>query len=131
MIDEAMTIYCQAWDSIDFVDSSDLEANLVSLATDKEFDTFQHIWNKKVETLLEGKIMPVKEKMHQLSKQGTPPSIDRRNSEEWMNTTLKYNPYKTWKVVDANSDIAIHDLRFLLEKIIVHCIKNELDKALI
>lgn len=84
MIDEAMTVYFQAWDFIDFVDSSDPKANLVSLVANKEFDTLQHIWNKKVETLLEGKITPLKEKMRQLSKQGTPLSIDRHNSKEWM-----------------------------------------------
>lgn len=131
VIDEAMKVYCQAWDFIDFVDSSNPEANLVSLAADKEFDTLQHIWNKKVETLVEGKIRPLTQEMRQLSKQGTPPIIERHDSEEWMSAALKYNLYKTWKAVDANSNIAIHDLRCLFGNVIVHCIKNELDKALI
>jgi hypothetical protein len=123
VINDAINVYCQAWDFMDFVDSSDPEANLVSLAADRGFDTLQHIWNKKSEPLLERKIGPLIE--------GTAPSVLMHDSEEWMTAAMKLNLHKTCRAVDVHSVNAISDLRCLWTNVIVHCIKNELDKALI
>ena len=131
VINDSICVYCQAWDFMDFVDSSDPDANLVSLTADKEFDTLQHVWDKRSKPLLKQKIRPLVQKMKHLSKQGTPPPLDTHDSEAWMPAVMRYNLYKTWKAIDSNSIRKIYDLRCLLVNDIVHCIQNELDTALI
>ena len=103
-------LIAKAWDFMDFVDSSDPEANLVSLAADKEFDTLQHVWDKRSDTSLERKIRPLLQEIKRLSKQGTSPSLESHDSESWMTAAMKYNLYKTWKAIDSNSVRKISDL---------------------
>ena len=114
VINDSIHVYCQAWDFVNFVDSSDPDANLVSLTAHKEFDTLQHVWDKRSKPLLEQKIRPLVQKMKHLSKQGIPPPLDTHDSEAWMPAVMRYNLYKTWKAIDANSVRKIFDLRCLL-----------------
>lgn len=46
VVDEAMKACSEAWPLMDFVETSDTEVNLISLATNKEFYTLEHKWKK-------------------------------------------------------------------------------------
>lgn len=48
VVDEAFKACSEAWPLMDFVESSDTKANLASLAADKEFNTLENIWRKKL-----------------------------------------------------------------------------------
>ena len=81
VINDSISVYSQAWDFMDFVDSSDPDANLVSLAADKEFDTLQQVWNKRSDTSLNGrsghsyrKLNGFQNKEHHLAEKVTTPS---------------------------------------------------------
>jgi len=48
VVGDAFKVCSEAWALMDFVESSDREANLVSLAADKEFSTLKNIWKQNL-----------------------------------------------------------------------------------
>jgi hypothetical protein len=101
-------------------------AKLVSLAADKAFYTLKNIWKKDSEKIKK----LFREDMEQLSKDGKSGADQesQHDSKDWMRAALKINLYKTWKAIEDNS---MDNLVCLLANVIVHCIDNEIDNALI
>lgn len=133
VVDEAIKACSEAWPLMDFVESSDTEANLACMAADNEFNTLENILNKKLkkkptdQTLTFRKDM--KDEIKLISKGGK--HAKGGNSMDWMKAAANFGLYQTSRVIGLDSANVIHNLRLLLANVIVDCLAKELNNALI
>jgi hypothetical protein len=135
-VNDAIKACSEAWALMDFVESSDTAVNLASLAADKEFDTLQNTWNKRL------KMKPTQSKQVRKSDQKIIESrIDsgkrvesedsQQDSMDWMTAAANLSLYRTSKAIDLPSADSIDRLGRLLANVIVNCLAKELENALI
>lgn len=133
VVDEAIKACSEAWPLMDFVESSDTEANLACMAADNEFNTLENIWNKKLKTKHTDQKLTLRNKMKQeiepISKGGK--HAKGGNSMDWMKAAANFGLYQTSRVIGLDSANVIHNLRLLLANVIVDCLAKELNNALI
>lgn len=128
-INDAVEACSDAWDLLDFVDSSG------NVLADKEFEDLRNMWQKHFENLEE-----LKETIeHQLGATGAPEdwhgSLENwHGSKDWMNLTVCCNLYKKLHKhfhLDETAENGHTRLQRKLANVICDCLLNELDKVLI
>eukprot|EP00253_Pinus_taeda_P006851 PITA_06851 len=140
VVGNAFKACSEAWALMDFVESSDTEANLVSLAADKEFSTLKNIWKQK--PIQSNEKLAIRNRMQEdinsrIRKGESQGRVENmHDSVDWMTAAADFRLNKTSKVIkskgiDHTSANAVHVLGCLLAKVIVNCLKIELEKALI
>eukprot|EP00253_Pinus_taeda_P033465 PITA_33465 len=139
-VDDAFKACSEAWALMDFVESSDMEANIVSLAADMEFSTLKNIW--KQNPIQSDEKLAIRNRMQEdiksrISKGESQERVENmHDSVDWMTAAADFSLNKTSKVIeskgiDYTSANAVRILGCLLAKVIVNFLEIELENALI
>jgi hypothetical protein len=125
VINDAMEACSDAWDLLDFVDSSD------NVGLDIEFDDLRNMWQKHF-----GNLEELKRALEQLQmeKNATCGLEAWHGSKDWMRLTVHCNLYKRlYMKFHSIAEISqeYHYLRSILAYVIHDCLENEVKKVLI
>lgn len=137
VVNEAMKACSEAWPLIDFVETSDTEVNLLSLAADKDFHTLHNIWKEMMsarsETERTNTRDGMKEKMvSRISEGKSPDRVDKmQDSMDWIMAAANFKLYQTSQKVRYPSANIVNNSRSLLAKVIVDCWEKARNNAII
>lgn len=142
VVDDAFKACSEAWPLMDFTESSDTEDNFVSQAADKEFNTLENIWNKKlkvkptqskeVQTLRNRMIEDMKSRIADGEGGGDESALKNPDSMDWRKAVANFSLNRTSKAIDADSvEAMINNSRRSLANVIVDCLANELSNSII
>lgn len=139
VVDVAIKACSEAWALMDFVESSHTEVNFLSLAADKEFESLENIWNKHLKNKLTESepVRTIRSRMTEDLKSRVSDGkshgsvYNMQDSMDWMMAAANFSLSETSKAIDLQSAHTINDSRCLLASVIVNCLTNELNNALI